>query len=348
VLLLIVCGTIGGATISRRSSNGAKTTRLSAPFPARSSRPSLRALAAHPDESDGSGAVFRMLPLLGGGAAGRGAGTLRIDGKTSRGSHDRGRGREALHLVSAFATRERLVLGQERMDERSCEQDTIPLLLEKLAATASLAGALVTIDAIACNAKMAQSVLDAGADYLLAVKANQPRLLGEIERFFADAPGQSLDAQNRTRQRPRPRRRAHRTRLGRHRLARGRPPLPRRISLPQNRRPRLRQGPRQQKGRRPHPDPLLHRLAQNDRRRTRPRRARPLSHRLPPLGSRCRLLRGPRPIPNRQRPRQYDRRPHFAFNLVRALNDKRSLKIRRKKAERDNQYLAQILNASPR
>src|ERR1700688_998595 len=95
-----------------------------------------------------------------------------IDGKTSRGSHDRGRGRAALHLVSAFATRERLVLGQEAVGEGSCEQDTIPLLLEKLAASGSLAGAVVTIDAIACNAKVAQSVLDADADYLLAVKAN--------------------------------------------------------------------------------------------------------------------------------------------------------------------------------
>ena len=111
-----------------------------------------------------------------------------IDGKTSRGSHDRPNGRAALHLVSAFATRERLVLGQEAVAEGSCEQDTIPLLLERLADTGRLKGALVTIDAIACNARTAQAVLDAGADYLLAVKANQPGLMGEIARFFTDAP----------------------------------------------------------------------------------------------------------------------------------------------------------------
>ncbi len=116
-----------------------------------------------------------------------------IDGKTSRGSRDAGNGRAALHLVSAFATRERLVIGQEAVAQGSCEQDTIPLLLDKLAASGSLDRALVTIDAIACNAKVAQAVLDANADYLLAVKANQPGLLGEIERFFADAPAQSLD-----------------------------------------------------------------------------------------------------------------------------------------------------------
>lgn len=111
-----------------------------------------------------------------------------IDGKTSRGSHDRPNGRATLHLVSAFATRERLVLGQEAVAEGSCEQDTIPLLLERLADNGRLKGALVTIDAIACNAKTAQAVLDAGADYLLAVKANQPGLMGEIARFFTDAP----------------------------------------------------------------------------------------------------------------------------------------------------------------
>ena len=109
-----------------------------------------------------------------------------IDGKTSRGSHDRRGGRAALHLVSAFATRERLVIGQEAVAQGSCEQDTIPLLLERLASARALDGALVTIDAIACNPKVAKAVVDAGADYLIAVKANQPGLFAEIERFFDD------------------------------------------------------------------------------------------------------------------------------------------------------------------
>jgi predicted transposase YbfD/YdcC len=110
-----------------------------------------------------------------------------IDGKTSRRSHDRSAGREALHLVSAFATREKLVLGQEAVEESSNEIVAIPALLERLAAAGALNGALVSIDAIACNPYIAQDILDAGADYLLAVKANQPSLLGEIERFFEDA-----------------------------------------------------------------------------------------------------------------------------------------------------------------
>jgi predicted transposase YbfD/YdcC len=109
-----------------------------------------------------------------------------IDGKTSRASHDRGSGRAALHLVSAFATRERLVLAQEAVAAGGCEQTTIPLLLERLAQKGQIAGALVSIDAIGCNAGTAQAILDAGADYLLAVKANQSGLRGEIERFFED------------------------------------------------------------------------------------------------------------------------------------------------------------------
>ena len=118
---------------------------------------------------------------------------IAVDGKTSRRSHDRRRGREALHLVSAFATNERLVLGQEAVGEGSCEQQAIPELLEKLAKAGALAGALVTIDAIACNPKIAQAIIDAGADYVLAVKDNQPSLKSEIESFFDTAPPERLD-----------------------------------------------------------------------------------------------------------------------------------------------------------
>lgn len=111
-----------------------------------------------------------------------------IDGKTSRRSHDRAKGRGPLHLVSAWASRQRLVLGQQATDEKSNEITAIPLLLERLALT----GALVTIDAMGATAKIAQAVLDRGADYLLALKANQGHLHEEAELYFADATG--LDA----------------------------------------------------------------------------------------------------------------------------------------------------------
>ncbi len=117
-----------------------------------------------------------------------------IDGKSSRGSRDATHARAALHLVSAFATREKLVLAQEAVAEGASEQTTIPLLLEKLAAKGQLQGALVSIDAVACNAGTAQAILDAGADYLLAVKANQAGLMGEIARFFDDPAAQGVIA----------------------------------------------------------------------------------------------------------------------------------------------------------
>ena len=103
-----------------------------------------------------------------------------IDGKTSRRAH--GRDYPALHTVSAWASRQRLVLGQQATAEKSNEITAIPLLLERL----QLAGALVTIDAMGCQTAIAQKVLDRGADYLLALKANQLSLAGEVELFFQD------------------------------------------------------------------------------------------------------------------------------------------------------------------
>src|SRR3984957_18783204 len=88
-----------------------------------------------------------------------------IDGKTSRRSHNRKTGQKALHLVSAFATNSRLVLGQEAVDEKSNEITAIPALVERL----DLEGALVSIDAMGCNPNIAQSILDAGADYRWSV-----------------------------------------------------------------------------------------------------------------------------------------------------------------------------------
>jgi predicted transposase YbfD/YdcC len=111
-----------------------------------------------------------------------------IDGKTSRRSHDRAVGAEPIHLVSAFATTARLVLGQEAVAEKSGELTAIPELLARLAEEDGLQGALVSIDAIATTATIAQAIRDAGADYLLAVKANQPSLRAEVEAAFAAAP----------------------------------------------------------------------------------------------------------------------------------------------------------------
>jgi predicted transposase YbfD/YdcC len=112
-----------------------------------------------------------------------------IDGKTSRRSHDRKNGQKPVHLVSAFATRSRLVLGQEAVEEKSNEIRAIPALLERL----DVAGALVSIDAMGCNPNIAQSILDAKADYLLAVKDNQPTLHADVKSYFDTAPAAEIE-----------------------------------------------------------------------------------------------------------------------------------------------------------
>src|SRR6266567_4078891 len=112
-----------------------------------------------------------------------------IDGKTSRRTHNRRTGHKALHLVSAFATNSRLVLGQEAVFEKSNEITAIPALIERL----DLDGALVSIDAMGCNPDIAQNILDAKADYLLAVKDNQPTLHAEIKSYFDTAPPNKVE-----------------------------------------------------------------------------------------------------------------------------------------------------------
>jgi predicted transposase YbfD/YdcC len=107
---------------------------------------------------------------------------IAIDGKTSRRTHDRSKDRKPLHLVSAWASRQRLVLGQQATEEKSNEITAIPLLLERL----HLKGAIVTIDAMGTQVDIAQKILDGGGDYCLSLKENRPLLHDEVERFFAD------------------------------------------------------------------------------------------------------------------------------------------------------------------
>lgn len=116
-----------------------------------------------------------------------------IDGKTSRRSHDRATGDEAIHLVFAFATTSRLVLGQEAVPSKANELTAIPVLLARLAEQDGLRGALVSVDAIATNGTIAKATRDAGADYLPAVKANQPSLRAEVEACFDTAAPDTFD-----------------------------------------------------------------------------------------------------------------------------------------------------------
>jgi predicted transposase YbfD/YdcC len=116
-------------------------------------------------------------------ANGLGLKHIAIDGKCLRGSGSVADGLKALHLVQAWSTENHLCLGQVAVEEKSNEITAIPALLELL----ELKGALVSIDAMGCQKAIAAKIVDAGGDYILPVKGNQQKLLGEIEFTFAAA-----------------------------------------------------------------------------------------------------------------------------------------------------------------
>jgi predicted transposase YbfD/YdcC len=106
-----------------------------------------------------------------------------IDGKTLRGSYDHERDRAAIHMVSAWATENKLSLGQVVVQEKSNEITAIPELLQAL----EISGALVTIDAMGCQREIADRIRERGGDYVLAVKQNQPKLYEQIEQAITVA-----------------------------------------------------------------------------------------------------------------------------------------------------------------
>lgn len=117
---------------------------------------------------------------------------IAIDGKTARRTHDKRKGLKALHTLSAYATNARLTLAQLSVPEKTNEITAIPDLLDHLAQAGQLNGALVTIDAMGCQVEIADKIVEHGADFLLALKGNQPTLAGDVERYFDDAPVSEL------------------------------------------------------------------------------------------------------------------------------------------------------------
>lgn len=185
VLLIVLCGTMAGAEdfveIERWARRKLDFLRRLLPF--------ARGVPSHDTLND----VMNALPAqlfaqcftawVAGLRAGD-PGVVAIDGKSSR--RARRGGEPPLHLVSAWAARQRLVLGQEPVSEGGNEITAIPLLLERL----ELTGALVTIDAIGCQRDIAQAIRKKGADYLLALKDNWPTLAEEVRLFFEREPGE--------------------------------------------------------------------------------------------------------------------------------------------------------------
>ena len=106
---------------------------------------------------------------------------IAVDGKTICNSDDKNTGKSALHVVSAFASENRLCLGQKAVDSKSNEITAIPELLELIA----IKGCIVTIDAMGCQKSIAKSIVDKNADYLLMVKGNQRELKQQVEKVFS-------------------------------------------------------------------------------------------------------------------------------------------------------------------
>lgn len=113
-----------------------------------------------------------------------------IDGKTLRRSHDRKSGKAAIHMVSAWATETKLVLGQVKTEEKSNEITAIPELLDLIDVT----GCVVSIDAMGCQKKIAEQIIDQGGDYVFGLKGNQGNLHKEVENFFTGDDGQYIDS----------------------------------------------------------------------------------------------------------------------------------------------------------
>lgn len=111
-----------------------------------------------------------------------------IDGKTIRGSYDRNGEQSALHLVSAWASENRLFLGQVKVEDKSNEITAIPVLLELL----DISGCIITIDAMGTQTEIAHRIQEKNANYILALKANHPTLYQEVEQWFETRQGENF------------------------------------------------------------------------------------------------------------------------------------------------------------
>jgi len=113
---------------------------------------------------------------------------INIDGKTLRGAKEAGNSRSLIHMVSVWSARQHFVLGEKKVSEKSNEITAIPPLLEILA----IRGCLVSIDAMGCQTEIAKTIIEQGADYVLALKGNQGNLHDDVSQLFTSARAQKF------------------------------------------------------------------------------------------------------------------------------------------------------------
>lgn len=113
---------------------------------------------------------------------------INVDGKTLRGAKESGNKRSLIHMVSVWSASQHLVLGQKKVGEKSNEITAIPSLLEML----SLRGCVVSIDAMGCQTEIANTIIEQGADYVLALKGNQGNLHDDVQQLFRSASEQNF------------------------------------------------------------------------------------------------------------------------------------------------------------
>jgi predicted transposase YbfD/YdcC len=192
ILILAVCGTLGGADgwadIERFGRAKLDFFRRFLDLPhGIPSHDTFGRVFARLDPAALLACLQQWLAALGAAVAGE---VVAIDGKTLRRSFNTAAGQSPLHLVSAWATEARLVLGQVAVEAKSNEITAIPLLLELL----DLRGCIVTIDAMGCQTEIAAAIRAREADYVLAVKDNQPTLHRAVrEAFLAHAEADFAD-----------------------------------------------------------------------------------------------------------------------------------------------------------
>jgi predicted transposase YbfD/YdcC len=183
VLLLCLLAVLGGAeTFVDIARFGQKKLALLRRF-----RPFRHGTPAHDHLGDifatlDAGEFQRRFVAWVAALTGTSAEVIAIDGKTLRRSYQKKGAKAAIHMVSAFAARQRLVLGQVKVADKSNEIVAIPALLKMMA----IEGAIVTIDAMGCQRDIAQQILDQKADYVLALKGNQGTLREDVEVFAAE------------------------------------------------------------------------------------------------------------------------------------------------------------------